>query len=79
MIETAVVGVAGGLLGLLLTAGGLFAARSFLTSEFRLVTRLDAWDTAATVLFAVLATIAAGSYPTWRAVRVQPGWQLKAP
>jgi putative ABC transport system permease protein len=26
----------------------------------------------------VIATVIAGLYPTWRAVQVQPAWQLKA-
>jgi putative ABC transport system permease protein len=29
-------------------------------------------------LLGVIATIIAGLYPTWRAVQVQPAWQLKA-
>jgi len=31
-----------------------------------------------TLAAAILATIATGLYPTWRASRVQPAWQLKA-
>jgi putative ABC transport system permease protein len=27
---------------------------------------------------AVIATVAAAFYPTWRASRVQPAWQLKS-
>ena len=30
------------------------------------------------ILLAVGATLLAGLYPTWRAARVQPAWQLKA-
>jgi len=78
LIETAVVGVAGGLLGLLLTAVGLLTARSLLPTDFVLLTHLDAIDTAATVVFAIAGTMLAGLYPTWRAMRVQPAWQLKA-
>jgi putative ABC transport system permease protein len=78
LIETGVVGLAGGLLGLLLTAVGLLAARSLLPSEFVLLTHLDAIDTVGTVLLAITATMLAGLYPTWRAMRVQPAWALKA-
>jgi putative ABC transport system permease protein len=78
LIETGVVGLAGGLLGLLLTAVGLLTARSLLPNEFVLLTHLDAIDTAGTVVLAILATMLAGLYPTWRAMRVQPAWQLKA-
>jgi putative ABC transport system permease protein len=78
LTETGVVGLAGGVLGLLLTALGLWAARSFLTSEFVALARLDWADTGIAVLLAVSATVLAGLYPTWRAAHVQPAWQLKA-
>jgi putative ABC transport system permease protein len=78
LIETGVVGLAGGLLGLLLTALGLLTARSLLPSEFVLLTRLNAIEMAGTVALAIVATMLAGLYPTWRAMRVQPAWQLKA-
>jgi putative ABC transport system permease protein len=78
LIEIAVVGVAGGLLGLLLTAVGLLTARSLLPTDFVLLAHLDAIDTAATVVFAITGTMLAGLYPTWRAMRVQPAKALKA-
>ncbi len=31
-----------------------------------------------TLVVAVGVTVCAGLYPTWRASRVQPAWQLKA-
>jgi len=78
LIETGVVGLAGGILGLLLTALGLWAARSLLTKEFVALAHLDWADTGLAVLLAVGATLLAGLYPTWRAAHVQPAWQLKA-
>jgi putative ABC transport system permease protein len=78
LIETGVVGLAGGLFGLILTALGLWAARSLLTKEFVALAHLDWVDTGITVLLAVSATVLAGLYPTWRAAHVQPAWQLKA-
>ena len=78
LIETGVVGLAGGILGLGLTAVGLLAARSLLTKEFVALAHLDLTDTAIAVLLAVGATLLAGLYPTWRAAHVQPAWQLKA-
>jgi putative ABC transport system permease protein len=78
LIETGVVGLAGGILGLALTALGLLAARSLLTKEFVALARLDWADTGIAVLLAVGATVLAGLYPTWRAAHVQPAWQLKA-
>jgi putative ABC transport system permease protein len=78
LIETGVVGLAGGILGLILTALGLWAARSLLTKEYTVLAHLDLTDTGLAVLLAVGATILAGLYPTWRAAHVQPAWQLKA-
>jgi putative ABC transport system permease protein len=78
LIETGVVGLAGGILGLGLTALGLMAARSLLTKNFVALAHLDLTDTAIAVLLAVGATVVAGLYPTWRAAHVQPAWQLKA-
>ncbi|HEY0745303.1 MAG TPA: ABC transporter permease [Steroidobacteraceae bacterium] len=78
LIETGVVGLAGGALGLLLTALGLLAARSLLTKEFAALARLDWVDTGVALLLALGATVLAGLYPTWRAAHVQPAWQLKA-
>jgi putative ABC transport system permease protein len=77
-VETGVVGLAGGILGLGLTAAGLLAARALLTKEFVALAHLDMTDTAIAVLLAVGATVLAGLYPTWRAAHVQPAWQLKA-
>ena len=78
LIETGVVGLAGGILGLGLTALGLLAARSLLEKQFVALAHLDLTDTAIAVLLAVGATVLAGIYPTWRAAHVQPAWQLKA-
>jgi putative ABC transport system permease protein len=49
-----------------------------LDKEFAAVTHLDTADVAIAVLLSVGATLLAGVYPTWRAARVQPAWQLKA-
>jgi putative ABC transport system permease protein len=42
------------------------------------LTHLDLVDMVLAVLLAVTAAVLAGIYPTWRAVQVQPAWQLKA-
>jgi len=78
LIETGVVGLAGGILGLGLTALGLLAARSLLAKQFVALAHLDLTDTAIALLLAVGATVLAGIYPTWRAAHVQPAWQLKS-
>jgi putative ABC transport system permease protein len=77
VVETAIVGLAGGVLGLALTALGLAASRSLLEKEFVALTYLDWMDVAIAVFLAVAATILAGLYPTWRAAHVEPAWQLK--
>ena len=78
LVETGVVGLTGGFLGLVLTALGLWAARSLLPADFAAVTHLDLADVAVALFLGVGATVAAGLYPTWRASHVQPAWQLKA-
>jgi len=78
LIEAAVVGLAGGLLGLFLTALGLMGLRSLLSEEVTRLTHFSPADISIAVMLAVVATTLAGLYPTWRAAQVQPAWQLKA-
>ena len=78
LIETGVVGLAGGVFGLALTGLGLWSARALLPKDFAALTHLDVADVAIAVLLAIAATVMAGLYPTWRATHVVPAWQLKA-
>ncbi|HEY6619815.1 MAG TPA: ABC transporter permease [Steroidobacteraceae bacterium] len=78
LIEAGVVGLAGGVLGLALTALGLLGLRSLLSEEVSRLTHFSAADISIAIILAVLATTLAGLYPTWRAAQVQPAWQLKA-
>ncbi len=78
LVETAMIGLSGGALGLLLTALGLAVARALLSKDFVRLATLDFADIGIAILLAVGATLLAGLYPTWRAARVQPAWQLKA-
>jgi putative ABC transport system permease protein len=77
LVETTVVGLAGGLLGLLLTALGLWGERSVLDPDFGNMAHLDLGAVALTLVAAVAATVCSGLFPTWRASHVQPAWQLK--
>jgi putative ABC transport system permease protein len=82
LIETAVVGLPGGLLGLGLTAAGLASQRALHmvsggTGAVSRATALDGSMIITTVLLAVCATVCSALYPVWRASRVQPAWQLK--
>jgi putative ABC transport system permease protein len=78
LIEAGVVGLAGGVLGLVLTALGLMGLRSLLSEEVNRLTHFSPSDISIAVVLAVAATTLAGLYPTWRAAQVQPAWQLKA-
>jgi putative ABC transport system permease protein len=78
LIEAGVVGLAGGLLGLALTALGLAGVRSIVSPATARLTHLSPTDIAIALVLAVGATALAGLYPTWRAAQVQPAWQLKA-
>jgi putative ABC transport system permease protein len=78
IVETGVVGFLGGLVGLGLTALSLFGLRQLLSQQGQALLHLDAMDVALTVLLAVVATILAGLYPTWRAMSTPPAPQLKA-
>jgi len=76
IIESGVVGLSGGLLGLLLTGVGLMAVR-VLYSSYKSVAQLDLSMIAVTIILAIVSAVLAGIYPTWRACRVQPAAQLK--
>ena len=76
LIESGVVGLTGGFIGLLLTALGLVAVRALYT-QYKTVTQLDWPMVAATIALAIVAALLAGLYPTWRACRVAPAAQLK--
>ncbi len=76
LTESAVVGLTGGLIGLLLTGLGLLAVRALYTN-YKNVAHLDWQMVAATIALAVVAAIVAGFYPAWRACKVAPAAQLK--
>ena len=80
MTETVLLGVLGGALGLALTAIGQAGERALAGGDdtfTRLLYSLDTGMVLITAGVAVVATVCAGFYPTWRASRVQPALQLK--
>jgi putative ABC transport system permease protein len=77
LIESAVVGLAGGVLGLLLAFGAL-ALIAMQGSEMAAVAHMDLTMLAFTFALSVLAAILAGLLPTWRACQVTPAIQLKS-
>ncbi len=76
LIESGVVGLSGGLLGLGLTELGLIAVRA-LYADYKTVAQLDWPMIGVTIALAIVSAVLAGVYPTWRACRVQPAAQLK--
>ena len=78
LTEAGIVGAAGGVLGLVLTGVGVASVGWVLPKDIAALARLDVPLLALTLLVAVVATLLAGLYPTYRASRVQPAWQLKS-
>jgi putative ABC transport system permease protein len=78
LVESGAIGLAGGVLGLGLVALGLAGMRGLLPEEMQSFATLNLPMVTSTIALAVLATLAAGLYPTWRAAQVQPAWQLKS-
>lgn len=77
LIEATVIGVVGAIIGLGLTALGLAGLRAVMAGDIRVLAHLNAADAVITVAVAIGSTVLAGFYPTWRATKLQPGWQLK--
>jgi putative ABC transport system permease protein len=77
LIEAGVIGLAGALLGIVLTAFGLWGLRALLSEEVGRLTHLSVADISIAVALSLIAALLAGLYPTWRAAQVQPAWQLK--
>lgn len=78
LIEAGMVGLAGGVLGVLLTGAGIASVGWVLPRDVASLARLDWSLLLLTLGVAVAATVLAGLYPTLRAAAVQPAWQLKS-
>ena len=78
LVETGVIGLAGAVLGLALTALGLAGMRASFSEDLVHLLQLDPTDVLLTMLLAVSSALLAGVYPNWRATQVQPAWQLKS-
>jgi len=77
IVEVAVIGFAGGLLGLLLTSFGLQGIQYLYDSPSGLVS-LDWVIMSAAISIAIISSMIAGLYPAWRVCQVPPATQLKA-
>ncbi len=69
LTETAVLGAAGGALGLPLVFGGMAIQRLVLPAGVNHIAAIDATVIVGTVLLALAGTVCAGLYPAWRAAR----------
>ncbi len=79
LTESAMVGVAGAAIGLLLTWLGLLGLRGLYgDSAMGRMAELDAGMAGIVVVSAIVASLLAGLFPTWRACQVTPALQLKS-
>ncbi len=75
-IESALIGVAGGALGLAIAQLGLWSIRQR-PDDYARLAQMDMPMLLGTLALAVLASVLAGLLPAWRACRVPPALQLK--
>lgn len=78
LIESGLVGVAGGVLGLALTWLMLAGMRAVQDEHYAHLTQVDGEMIGITLIVAIGATLLAGLIPTWRACQVAPALQLKS-
>ncbi len=76
LIETLLIGVLGGVIGIGLSQLGLLLLRVLLAKDEAAVLHSDWLMLAVTVLMAVVASIVAGLYPAWRISYAQPAKYL---
>jgi len=77
LVEAGVVGLAGGVLGLVLSAASL-ALIAKQARTLSVVAHMDWQMLALTFVLAIVASLLAGLLPTWRACQVTPALQLKS-
>ncbi|QOY94879.1 ABC transporter permease [Massilia sp. UMI-21] len=77
LVETGVVGLVGGVLGLVLAFGAL-ALIGMQSKGMAAVARMDWQMLILTFVMSIVAAIVAGLLPTWRACQVTPAIQLKS-
>ena len=75
-VESAVIGLAGGVLGLLIAQLGLWSVRHR-PDDYAQLAQMDVSMLLGTFALAVAASVLAGLLPAWRACRVAPALQLK--
>ena len=76
-VEAAIVGVLGGLLGLVLAWFGLQGISALYGDSTEGLTSLDGTMIIVGFALAIISSILAALYPTWRACSIAPAGQLK--
>ena len=77
MIEAAMIGFGGGILGLALTWLGLRGIEMLFGDIVQNLVSLDWVMVLTAICLAIASALIAGLYPTWRACRIVPASQLK--
>jgi len=78
LTEAGCIGIAGGLLGLIFAWLGLQGVQLLYGDEMKGLAELDLAMVGLAMLLALVSSLLAGLYPTWRACTVQPSQQLKS-
>jgi putative ABC transport system permease protein len=76
LVESLLIGAAGGLIGLGLAFVGLASVRQ-LGTAFTEIIRLDRTMLLATLMTSIASGLLAGLLPAWRASRIDPGLQIR--
>lgn len=77
LIESSVIGLAGGIFGLALAFGAL-ALIALQSKQLTVTAHMDWQMLGLTFVMSVIAALLAGLFPTWRACQVTPALQLKS-
>lgn len=78
LMETAIIGLIGGALGILLSILGLEGVKLLLGDYINKVAHLDVTLVLIAVALSILSSLIAGIFPTWRACNIAPAAQLKS-
>jgi len=78
LTEAGCIGIAGGLLGLVFAWLGLQGVQLLYGDQMKGLAQLDLAMVGLAMLLALVSSLLAGLYPTWRACTVQPSQQLKS-
>ena len=78
LVEAGLIGVAGGAIGLVFAWLGLRGIEALFGDIVSQMVHLDGVMVTAAVVLAVISSLAAGLYPTWRACNIEPAAQLKS-